>query len=89
MPQDLRLRVGIEVATITLGGTPAQVAAALERFARSLGITINGTPQENLTAILEHFKSDVKTRSKAVQAAEKRLVSEAQIAAEVDADNPL
>lgn len=31
MPQDLRIRVGVEVATITLGGTPAQVAAALAR----------------------------------------------------------
>lgn len=89
MPQDLRLRVGNEVATIPLGGTPVQVAAALTRFAVSYGIPINGTPTENLTAILEHVRDDVRRRSKEVQTAEKSAIADATIQQEVEADNPL
>lgn len=89
MPEDLRIRVGNLAATVPLGGTPAQIGAALSRFATSLGIPINGTPTENLTAILEHFRDDVKTRSKAVQTAEKRAVADATILQEVENDNPL
>lgn len=89
MPNDLRLRVGAVVAILPLGGTDQQVADALRRFARSLGITSEGTPQEQLTAILEHFRDDVKRRSKAVQTEQKRAEGEAAIAAIVDADNAL
>lgn len=89
MPQDLRIRVGTEVAQVTLGGTAQQVAAALTRFATSLGIPVDGTPTENLTAVLTHIVDDVRRRSKAAQTAEKQAVSNALIQQEVDADHPL
>lgn len=89
MASDIRLRVGNVTALLTLGGTDQQIAQALTRYATSLGIPLNGTPTENLTAVLEHIRSDVKARAKQVQAAEKRVISEATIAAEVEADNPL
>lgn len=89
MPQDLRIRVGVEVAQITFGGTPQQVAAALTRFATSLGIAINGTPTENLTAILEHMRDDVKRRSKAVQIASDLAVAQVAIEATAETENPL
>lgn len=83
------MRIGNEVATIAIGGTPQQIGAALERFATSLGISLEGTPTEDMTRILEYVKDDIKRRSKQVQAAEKRVVSEATIQQEVEADNPL
>lgn len=89
MASDLRLRVGAATALLTFNATDAQVADALRRFARSLGITIDGTPQEQLMAILEHFRDDVVRRSKAVQTAEKRAEGEAAIVAVVDAENAL
>lgn len=91
MPNDLRLRVGAATATVTLNPalSDAQVANALRRYARSLGISIDGTPQENLTAILQHWVDDVRRRSKAVQLMD--LAAERSIAdaATVEADNPL
>lgn len=89
MPQDLRLRVGSEVAQITLGGTAQQVADALTRFATSLGIPITGTATEKLTAVLEHIRDDVRRRSKAIQAADLRATNEATIAQQIETDNPL
>lgn len=89
MASDIRLRVGGATATLVFGATDQQVADALRRYARSLGIAAEGTPQEQLAAILEHFRDDVVRRSKAVQTAEKRAVADVTIAAEVSADNPL
>ncbi|MES2934313.1 MAG: hypothetical protein V4805_12600 [Pseudomonadota bacterium] len=89
MPQDLRIRVGVEVATITINGTAQQVAAALERYASSQGITITGTATENLTAILEHIKVEVRRRSKEVQKAQLEAANAAAIEATVELDNPI
>lgn len=89
MPEDLRIRVGNLVATVPLGGTPAQIGAALSRFATSLGIPINGTPTENLVAILEHWRQEAKTRSKQVQRQELLAAQVAQIESTVENDNPL
>lgn len=89
IPNDLRLRVGNEVAQITLGGTPQQVADALTRFATSMGIPTTGTPTENLTAILEYIKDEVKRRSKDTQRAQLRAANEAAITQQVEADNAL
>lgn len=89
MPEDLRIRVGSEVATIPLGGTPAQIAAALTRVASSLGIPTSGTATENLTAILLHVKDDWKRTSKQVQRQELLAAQAAQIDSIVENDNPL
>lgn len=89
MASDLRLRVGNASATITFQATDQQVATALRRFAGSLGIPVDGVPQENLLAILEHFRSEVVERSKAMQRAELRSEYDATIEATVEADNAL
>lgn len=86
MPNDLRLRVGAATGTITFNPalSDAQVANALRRYARSLGIPTDGTPQENLTAILQHWLDDVRRRSKAVQLADlaaERAASDAKLSA--------
>lgn len=89
MPQDLRVRVGVEVATITLGGTPQQVAAVLERFAIRMGIPVTGTATEKLTAILEYIRDEVKRYSKEAHRAELRAANEAGIETTVESDNAL
>lgn len=89
MPQDLRVRVGVEVGTVVINGTAQQVADALRRYAVSLGIPTNGTATQNLEAILNSIIYEVKQRSKAVQTAELRAANEAAITATVDADNAL
>lgn len=89
MPQDLRVRVGVEVATITLGGTPQQVAAVLERFAVRRGIPITGTATENLTAILEYVREEVKRYSKEEHRAQLNAANAAAIEVTVETDNTL
>lgn len=89
IPNDLRIRVGVEVGTITFGGTPAQVADVLRRFAISQGIPITGTATENLVAILEHFRDEAKQGSKQAQRAELRAANEAGIETTVELDNAL
>lgn len=66
MPQDLRIRVGTIEATIPLGGTPAQVTAFLERYARGMGIELTGTQVENLTTVAVKIREEVKRVSKRV-----------------------
>lgn len=89
MASDLRLRVGNTTATITFGGTDQQVANALRRFATSLGISLEGTPTENLEAILLHFKDDVKTRAKEVHARELRQANEESIRNAVESEGSI
>lgn len=94
MASDLRIRIGNVSAMISLNGSvgnvsDAQVADALRRFATSLGIPITGTPTENLTAILEHIKDDVKRRSRQTQRSELTIQYEQTIIAQIDADNDL
>jgi hypothetical protein len=89
MASDLRIRVGTATGTITFGGTDTQIAAALRRYASSLGISVEGTAVENLTAILEHIRDDVKRISKQVQASELRSSNEAQIQQTVESENSL
>lgn len=94
MASDLRVRVGNVTAMISLNGpdgqfSDAQVAAVLTRFANSLGIPISGTAQENLTAVLLHIKDDVRRRAKAVDVAERKAVSDAEIETEANAENNL
>lgn len=89
MPQDLRLRVGNEVATITLNGTAQQCAAILDRFLRSWDITPTGNAVTDMTATLEKIRVEVIRRSKEKHTAELRLAGEASIQATVDAENGL
>lgn len=89
MASDLRIRIGGATATITFGATDQQVADVLRRYARSLGISIDGTAQENLTAILEHIRDDVRRRAKAAQVREEKATSDAAIEAQADADNAI
>lgn len=89
MASDLRLRVGGATAMITFAATDQQVADALRRYARRLGIPVNGTANENLTAILEHIRDDVRRIAKEVQAAELRAANETTIQATVESENGL
>lgn len=89
MPQDLRLRIGNEVVTEEIGGTPAQVAAAMKRFMRRLGIPIVDVPTTDMSAFLKHIKDDVKRTSKEVQIAEADATAHATNAAQAESDNPL
>lgn len=88
MPEDLRIRIGAVEATIPLSGTPAQISAALTRYARSLGIPVNGTAVGNLTAILTHWKNEVRQRSIQVQVADAEAAAKAALIATADSDNP-
>lgn len=69
MSSQISLKVGSVTATLPVGSniTDAQVAAALTRYANSLGIPVNGSSQENLNAILVSIVEDIKERSKKVQ----------------------
>lgn len=94
MASDLRIRIGGATATITLNGangefTDQQVADVLRRYARSLGIAIDGTAQENLTAILEHIRDDVRRRARGAQAREAKATSDAAIEAQAETDNAI
>lgn len=89
MPQDLTVRVGIHVGTITFGGTPAQVADVLERFALRVGIPIVGTATENLVAILEYFRDEVKGKSKEEHRAQLNAANSAAIEATIEVDDVL
>jgi hypothetical protein len=89
MPNDLRLRVGAVVADLPLGGTTQQVADALRRFAAGLGISTEGTTQEQLVRVLEHVRDDVKRRAKAAHLAELEAAQAAGNQSTVDADNDL
>lgn len=88
---DIRLRVGAATATVTINPalSDAQIASALRRYARSLGIAVDGTPQENLTAIAQHWLDDVRRRSRAVHLADLAAERAASDAATVDGDNAL
>lgn len=86
---DIRLRVGAATATLTFNATDAQVAATLRRFARNVGVSVEGTNQEQLTAILEYIRDDVRSRSITVQVADAREANEATIRTQAEADNVL
>lgn len=77
------------MATLALGGTDAQVKNTLERFAVRVGIPITGTATENLTAILEYIRDEVKRYSKEAHRAELRAANEAGIETTVELDNAL
>lgn len=89
MASDIRIRIGAVSATLAINGSDQQTADALRRYARSLGIPINGTAQENLIAILEHWRDEVRRVSKQVQVAEADAVSHAANVAQAESDNPL
>lgn len=88
MPNDIRIRAASLVSTYTFTGTDAQFAAILTRFARSQGIAITGTNQQNLDAIRDHYVDETRRGSKAIQAADLRAANEAAIAATLESDNP-
>lgn len=89
MASDLRLRVGGATALLTFNATDAQVAAILRRFARNVGISVEGTPQEQLVAILTYLRDDVRARSITVQVADAREANEETIRQQAEADNAL
>ena len=89
MASHISIKVGGTTATLPLNATDAQVAAALRRYARSLGLLTEGTTQAQLTAVLERIRGDIVQHSRQVQLADKRSEVEATVLAEVDADNAL
>lgn len=89
MASSLVLKVGSVTATINFSVSDALVAAALTRYANSLGIPMTGTAQENLAAVLAHVVDDIRRRSKSVQVADATATAQAAINATADADNNL
>lgn len=89
MSSQISIKVASVTATVTLAATDQQVAAALTRYATSVGIPTTGTPTENLTAIIVHIVEDIKRRAKAAQIAELRAAQDADNQATVDSDNAL
>ncbi len=91
MSSSISLKVGPTTATVTVGSgiTDNQVGQALTRFANSLSIPVTGDAQTDLTAILNHFISVVKERSKAAEKATLNAANAATIQATVDSDNAL
>lgn len=94
MSSTLTLKVGNVTAAISLNGasgqtTDMQVGAALTRYAESLAIPLEGSTQENLTAILEHIRDEVKRRAKIAQWAALRAADDAAHRATVESDNDL
>lgn len=87
MPEDLRLRLGTEVATITFTGTPAKIGNVIERFMRRKGITVTDIAQTDMLAFLAHWVDETKRVSKEAQTAELNAEQQATIQSTVDADN--
>lgn len=89
MAGSIAITVGATTYSLPINGTNAQIAAALTRYARSLGISTSGTNEQNMTAILEHVRDDIRRRSKAIQLADLAAAQAAANRATVDADNTL
>lgn len=89
MPNEITIRAGTLTATYTFPGTNAQFAAILQRFARSRGISVEGTNQENLQSALDFLVKYIWLVSKAQQQVDEQAANQAAIQAKVEADNPL
>lgn len=91
MSSSITLKVNNTTATVTIGAgiTDAQVSQALTRYATNLEIAINGTAQQNLTAILAHIIDDIRQRAKTQQIADATLTAQAAIIATADSENAL
>lgn len=89
MASSIVLKVANTTATINFTASDAMVAAALTRYATSLGIPTTGTAQENLTAVLLHIVDEVKRRSKAQQIAALEAAQDAANQAAAEGDNAL
>ena len=89
MAGSIAIAVGATTYSLPVNGTNAQIAAALTRYARSLGISTSGTNEQNMDAILKHIRDDISRRSKAVQLADLAAAQAAANQATVDADNAL
>lgn len=89
MASDLRLRIGGASATITFGGTDAQVANAIRRYMRRLGIPIVDVPQTDMESFLNHLKDDVKRIAREEQIRESDAAAHATHIAQAELDNPL
>lgn len=85
----LRAVVENVTGTVPINANASQTADALRRYASSLGIPIEGTPQQQLEAILRHWIDDVARTSRRVQAEELRASNEAAIQQQVEAANAL
>lgn len=91
MSSQISLKVGNVTATLPIGAnvTDQQVAQALTRYAAGLGIPVNGSAQENLTAILAHIVDSIRRRAKAQQVADATTAAQAAIIAQAESDNAL
>lgn len=89
MSSALTLKVGSTTATLALGGTDAQVADVLTRYAAIRTLDTSGTTQERLTRVLESIRDDIKQLARRRQADDLRAANEATISAQTETDNPL
>lgn len=89
MSSQLSIKVGATTVNLPLGGTDAQVADVLTRYASMRGLDASGTVQERLTRLLERIRDDIKLLAKRKQADDLRATNEATIATTVESDNPL
>ena len=91
MSSQISIKVGNVTATLPVGAniTDAKVAAALNRYATSLGIPITGDAQTDLTAILTSFIDEIKRRSNKAQVDAAQATNLVTAQATADADNAL
>lgn len=89
MASDLRIRVGNASATLVINATDQQVAEALRRYAQSLGIPLEGTANQQLGAVLEHWRDEVRRKSIQMLLAELDAASSAANRATAEAENQL
>lgn len=92
MSSEIRLKVGNTEAVVSLNGpqgqfTDQQVGKALERYAKSVDLTLEGTLQNKLQTVLGYMVTDMRRRSRAVQRAELEAANRSAIDATVDTDN--
>lgn len=89
MAEDIRLRIGVEVATLNLNNTPAKISKVIERYMRRMGIPITGVAQTDMLAFLTHWVDETKRVSKEAQVAELTAQNLESISQTIENDNAL
>lgn len=74
---------------VPLGGTRAQIGAALTRYMLSFGQVANGTQSDKIVQFLTFLKGQIRNRSRAEQQKELEQANMTTIQATLDSDNAL
>lgn len=87
MPNDLRIRVGSLVSTVSPAGiSDSQMQSNILDFCEAMGIDLSGGNQADLDNFTAHLWDNVKRVARAHRKRKKQASSQATIDAEVDAE---